>query len=81
MHGWLVLHPACNEQARSTGKSQGTHLVFLPDVGRKDFCNRAGVCSNCLASQAQQNLLAKLKSAYQESALSLPASAHVLWLF
>lgn len=43
--------------------------MFLPVADIEDFYNRAGVAPNCSASQAQQSLLAKLKSAYQESAL------------
>lgn len=53
---------------------------FQPEAGREHFCDVAGVCPNRLASQAQQSLLAKLKSAYRGSALGLPASASVMWL-
>lgn len=49
------------------------HFSFLPEASRQHFCDVAGVCPNRLASQAQQSLLAKLKSAYRGSALGLPA--------
>lgn len=69
------------ELVGGTGKSWGAHFMFPPQSGREHFCDGAGVCPNCLASQAQQSLLAKLKSAYQGSALGLPVSGSMLWLF
>lgn len=57
------------------------HFSFLPEASRRlRFCDVAGVCPNRLASQAQQSLLAKLKSAYRGSALGLPAPASVMRL-
>lgn len=63
----------CGEQVSGTGKSQGTHFMFHPEAGREHFCDGAGVPPNCFASQSQQSLLVRLKSAYQGSALGLPA--------